>query len=133
MTINVQGTFEVKSWDEQPYNESEGQPKFTRADAVFAYHGDLEGEGRVTYLMCYVSDTSAYFLGQERVTGTLGGRSGSFVLQHTGTYNAGALKDTLTVIPGSATGELGGLEGTGTNRGDVESLYTLAYDFSPAL
>jgi hypothetical protein len=129
MPINATGTFEVKSWDEQPYSENEGQPKLTRADVVFAYHGDFEGEGSVTYLMCYADDTIAYFLGQERMTGNLGRRSGSFVVQHTGTYNAGAVKDSLTIIPGSATGELSGLGGTGTSGGDGEAVFTLEYDF----
>ena len=59
MTIHATGSFEVKSWDEKPYSEIDGQPKLTRADVVYAYHGDLEGEGKIAYLMCY-SNNNGY-------------------------------------------------------------------------
>ncbi len=109
MKIHATGNFEVKSWDEKPHSEIAGQPKLTRADVVYAYHGDLEGEGTIAYLMCYSSNNIAYFIGYERVTVRLGDRSGSFVFQHNGTFEAGAVKDALTVVPGSATGDLSGL------------------------
>lgn len=62
----------MKSWDEQPFSEIEGQPKLTRADVVYTYHGDLEREGHIAYVMCYSSNTIAYFTGYEQVTGRLG-------------------------------------------------------------
>jgi hypothetical protein len=130
MTIHATGSFEVKSWNEQPYSEIDGQPKLTRAEVVYAYHGDFEGEGSITYLMCYSSNNIAYFIGYEQVTGRLGDRSGSFVLQHIGTYEGGAVKDTLTVVPGSATGELNGLRGSGSSGGDGEAVFTLDYDIA---
>ena len=48
----------------------------------------------------------------EQVTGTLGGRKGGFVFQHSGTMTQGAVQLTITVVPGSGTGELVGLAGT---------------------
>ncbi|HLZ64561.1 MAG TPA: DUF3224 domain-containing protein [Ktedonosporobacter sp.] len=129
-TIHATGSFKVKSWDEQTYSEIEGQPKLTRADVVYTYHGDLEGEGKIEYLMCYSSDNVAYFIGYDQVTARLGGRSGSFVLQHVGTYEEGAVKDALTVVPGSATGDLSGLQGSGVCGGDGEARLTLDYDFA---
>jgi Protein of unknown function (DUF3224) len=130
MTIHATGSFEVKSWDEKPYSEIDSQPKLTCADVVYAYHGDLEGEGAITYLMCYSSNNIAYFIGYEQVTGRLGNRSGSFVLQHNGTYEGGAVKDTLTVVPGSATGGLSGLLGSGVSGGDGEAIFTLDYEIA---
>ena len=47
----------------------------------------------------------------ERVTGTLRGRSGSFVLQHSGTMTRGAPGLSVHVVPDSGTGELLGLAG----------------------
>jgi len=61
----------------------------------------------------YRSAASASFTGLERVTGSIGGRSGSFVLQHTGTFEDGVAKVTLAVVPGSGTGDLRGLKGEG--------------------
>jgi hypothetical protein len=130
MKIHATGNFEVKSWDEKPYSEIAGQPKLTRADVVYAYHGDLEGEGTIAYLMCYSSNNIAYFIGYEQVTGRLGDRSGSFVLQHNGTFEAGAVKDALTVVPGSATGDLSGLRGSGNSGGDGEAVFTLDYEIA---
>jgi Protein of unknown function (DUF3224) len=128
MTTHATGSFAVKSWDEKPYSEVEGQPKLTRAEVVYTYTGDFEGEGNVEYLMCYSSNNIAYFIGYEQMTGRLGNRSGSFVLQHTGTYEGGAVKDTITVVPGSATGHLSGLQGSGTSGGDGETVFTLDYE-----
>ncbi len=127
MTIHATGSFAVKSWDEKPYSEIDGQPKLTRADVVYEYHGDFEGEGSVAYLMCYSSNNIAYFIGYEQMTGRLGDRSGNFVLQHNGTYEAGAVKDTVTVVPASATGELSGLQGSGSTGGDGEAVFSLDY------
>ncbi len=130
MTIHATGSFAVKSWDEKPYSEIAGQPKLTRADVVYTYQGNLEGEGNITYLMCYSGNNIAYFIGYEQVTGRLNDRSGSFVLQHIGTFEAGAVKDTVTVVPGSATGELSGLRGSGNCGGDGEAVFTLDYELA---
>jgi len=130
MKRHATGSFEVKSWDEKPYSEIADQPKLTRADVVYAYHGDLEGEGTIAYLMCYSSNNIAYFIGYEQVTGRLGDRSGSFVFQHNGTFEAGAVKDALTVVPGSATGDLSGLRGSGNSGGDGEAVVTLDYEIA---
>ena len=52
-TTHATSTFAVKSWDEHPLSDVDGHAKITRASVVFAYHGDLEGEGSVEYLMAY--------------------------------------------------------------------------------
>ena len=57
---------------------------------------------------------SAGYVAIEQATGTLHGRSGSFVLQHNGTMARGAGQLTITVVPDSGTGELVGLAGTMT-------------------
>jgi hypothetical protein len=130
MAIQATGIFDVKSWNEELYSEIEGQPKLSRAEVIYVYHGDIEGEGKVEYLMCYSGDNVAYFVGYEQVTGRLGDRSGSFVLQHIGTYESGAVKDTLIIVPGSGTGDLNGLVGKGTGGGNEKVMFTLNYDFA---
>jgi hypothetical protein len=54
---------------------------------------------------------SAGYVAIEKVDGTLHGRKGSFVLQHTGTMNQGSPTLSVTVVPDSGTGELIGLVG----------------------
>ncbi|HLY29874.1 MAG TPA: DUF3224 domain-containing protein [Ktedonobacterales bacterium] len=129
MTIHATATFEVKSWDEKPYSEVEGQPKLTRADVVYTYHGGLEGEGKVTYLMCYSGNGAAYYLGYEQVTGRLGERSGSFVVQHDGSFEEGVARTTTIIVPGSATGELSGLHGGGSGEARHDPPATLTLDY----
>ncbi len=104
MSTHATATFEVKSWDEQPYQEFEGGTKLTRASVTTSYHGDIEGEGTLEYLMFYGEDGSASFVGLERVVGRVGNRSGSFVLRHSGAYEGGTAKATYVVVPGSGTG-----------------------------
>jgi SAM-dependent methyltransferase len=105
--------FAITTWDEKPYREGQDSPKLARASVTKTYSGDITGEGQVEYLMMYRSDGSAAFVGLERVEGRLGGKTGSFVLQRTGTFEDGLAKESYSVVPGSATGELLGLRGEG--------------------
>src|SRR5262245_50418511 len=90
-----------------------GLPKLTRASVTKSYQGDITGEGKLEYLMMYRDDGSASFLGLERVVGSVGSRSGSFVLQHSGIFKGGVATVTLLVVPDSGTGDLRGLRGKG--------------------
>jgi hypothetical protein len=124
--------FAIKTWDEKPYGEVDGLPKLTRATVTKSLTGDLEGEGQVEYLMMYRSDGSATFVGFERIVGRLGGRTGSFVLQRTGVFEGGQAKETYSVVPGSATGELEGLRGEGRTAvgHGMEHPFTLDYELA---
>ena len=115
MKQSASARFAIKSWDEKPYSEGPDSPKMTRASVTKTYSGDIAGEGAVEYLMMYRSDGTASFVGLERVSGEVAGRSGSFVLQRTGVYEDGQAKESYSVIPGSGTGELRGLAGEGTS------------------
>jgi len=129
MTIRANATFEVKSWDEKPYNEVEGELKLTRASVAKQFHGDIEGESTLEYLMVYRADGSAAFVGMERVTGRVGGRSGSFVLQHSGTDDGKTTTDNWFVVPGSGTGGLSGLSGEGSFTSDHSEPFRVTFDY----
>ena len=78
-----------------------------------SYSGDLEGTSLGEMVSAGGSvQGSAGYVAMEQVTATLGGRSGTFVLQHTGTMNRGASSLSVTVVPDSGTGQLSGLSGT---------------------
>jgi hypothetical protein len=71
---------------------------------------------------------SAGYVAIERVTGKLQGRSGSFVLQHIGTMTRGALQLSVTVVPDSGSGQLGGIAGTMTIKiENGKHFYDFAY------
>ena len=131
MTVHATATFEVKAWEEKPYDEIDEGPKLTRASVTKSFSGDIEGEGTVEYLMIHRDDGSASFVGLERVVGRVGDRSGSFVLKHTGTFEGGTAKTTWFVVPGSGTGDLRGLRGEGGFASAHAERYsvTLDYDF----
>src|SRR3954469_10396521 len=101
MKNTARAQFAIKNWDEKPYSEGKDIPKLTRASVTKTFTGDLEGESHLEYLMMYRSAESASFVGLERITGTLGGKRGSFVLQRTGVFEGGQAKETYTVVPGS--------------------------------
>jgi hypothetical protein len=107
-------TFSLKAWDEKPYNELPGELKMTRSSVAYIYHGDIEGESTLDYLMVYRADESGSFVGLERIIGRVGGRAGSFVIQHTGTFNKTDVNSTFFVVPHSGTGELTNLRGEGS-------------------
>jgi hypothetical protein len=128
-TGKATGSFTIKGWDEQPYAEHEGAPKLTHARVTSAYGGDLEGEGTSGLLMLYHQDDATY-AGYERVVGSLGGRSGSFVLRLAGGFEGGAARTSWTVAEGTGTGELAGFRGEGgyvARQGEAEVAYELRW------
>jgi hypothetical protein len=111
MSTHATAIFEIRSWDEKPWLEPGDGTKLTRASVTKTYRGDIVGEASSETLMCYHADGSAAFTGFERVTATIGGRRGSFVLQAGGTYRNGTATCECSVVPGSGSGELAGLLG----------------------
>lgn len=105
--------FRIESWDEEAFDEPEDGPKLTRAHIRKSFEGDLVATGVLTYVMTYLDEGNATFLGFEKVTGSLGGRTGSFVLRHTGAWDGQQARASCEVVPGSGTGELAGLSGSG--------------------
>jgi uncharacterized protein DUF3224 len=103
--------FAITNWDEKPYSEGQDLPRLTRASVTKTFTGDVEGVGHVEYLMMYRSDGSATFVGLERFVGRIEGTSGSFVHQRIGVFEGGQAKESYSVIPGSATGDLRALRG----------------------
>jgi hypothetical protein len=132
MTAHAQGTFTVKSWDENTYEELPGNAKLTRARMVFSYAGGLEAEGTSDTLMCYRDDGTAVYTGLDLMTGQLGGRSGTFVLRSEGAYEGGTAKTSWHIIEGSGTGELSGLRGSGSSESSSAppGAFSLDYDLS---
>jgi hypothetical protein len=130
MKKTANARFAIKNWDEKPYSEGQGEPRLTRASVTKTYTGDIEGQAQVEYLMMYRSDGSASFVGLERVVGRIGDKTGTFVLQRIGAFESGQAKESYSVIPGSATGDLQGLRGDGSSAvgHGMEHPFTLTYE-----
>ena len=110
--MHAKATFKIVSWDEEPFDEPECGPNLTRAHVKKSFEGDLSGTGNLMYVMTYL-DGGASFSGFEKVAGSLGGRTGTFVLRHTGSYDGEKATTECEVVPGSGTDQLAGLSGTG--------------------
>ncbi|GAC1473931.1 MAG: DUF3224 domain-containing protein [Isosphaeraceae bacterium] len=111
MSTQAKGTFEVKMHPQSSDDEAE-DAGLGRMSLRKTYQGDLEASARGQMLTAVTSvKDSAGYVAIERVSGTLHGRNGTFVLQHSGTMTRGQLQLAITVVPDSGTGELVGLAG----------------------
>lgn len=93
------------------------------------FHGDLEAtsQGEMIAVQSAVKGSAGY-VALERVTGTLHGRSGSFVLQHSGTMTRGVPALTVTVVPDTGTDALTGITGT-LDITIVDGNHTYTFDY----
>lgn len=112
MTDHVTGTFEVKITPQDDKSEDKTMGRMTIEKT---WHGDLEGASKGQMLTGGdPTKGSAGYVAMEKVTGTLKGKKGSFIFQHSGTMDRGENELKITVVPDSGTGELEGLTGTMT-------------------
>lgn len=131
--------FDVTGWDAkdagQPAADAvEGGPVLAEAVVRKRYRGRLEGEGTARLLTCQADPATpvsdAGYLAAEQVSGTLDGRTGTFVMHHWGIAAAGSAPSTGGhIVPGSATGQLAGLSGTVEIAVDAAGKHTLALDY----
>jgi hypothetical protein len=115
MSTAVNGSFQVAKWDESTYEEVGDGAKLTRVTIVHDFTGGLDG--------------TAVYTGLERFVGSLEGREGGFVAATSGGYDGTAASDTWTVVSGSGTGDLAGIEGSGnaTAGAGTEGTYSFEY------
>jgi hypothetical protein len=133
MSHRATGPFDVKLDPLPAYNVEEGA-KLGRMSLDKQFHGDLEATSRGEMLsaMTDVKGSAAY-VAIERVTGTLHGRQGSFVLQHNATMTRGVPYLNIIVVPDSGSGELAGLSGSmNIVIADGKHSYEFDYAFAQA-
>lgn len=122
------GTFDV-TLTPQPASDDTLGANVGRLTIAKQFHGGLEGVSKGEMLTAMTDvDGSAGYVAIETFSGTLDGRSGTFVLQHSGTMNRGAPQLSIAVVPDSGTGQLEGITGTMTIEiaGEAHS-YDFAY------
>src|SRR5690348_14512493 len=101
----------------RPYDQT-ASPALVEIRLSETFTGDIEGESTVQALQVRRDDRSASMVSMQRVRGKLGDRHGTFVLQGTEIVEAGQIKATWFVVPGSGTEGLSGLRGEGGFEGD---------------
>jgi hypothetical protein len=123
----AKGSFEVKI---APLPPDAGTPDTTlgRMSLDKQFHGDLEATGKGQMLTAGTPSSSGVYVAIERVTGTLHGRNGSFVLHHSGIMTRGQSQLTVAVVPDSGTDELLDISGNlSIEIADGKHFYTFDY------
>jgi hypothetical protein len=114
LTTRAAASIEVSDWQPEPLDTGGAGPQLIRIAVRESFTGDITATGHAAMLQVLSADGSATFVAVERITGTLAGRTGSFVLQDRGTLAAdGTVSGEWFVVPGSGTEELAGLSGDG--------------------
>ncbi|WP_374947833.1 DUF3224 domain-containing protein [Agreia sp.] len=102
--------FEITGWDQAPYGEVGERNELARVTVTKVFTGDIEGQS-VAQLLMAGNPVGAGYLASESFTGTVGARSGSFVVQHGGLVDSADAHSFGSIVPGSGTGELAGVRG----------------------
>lgn len=106
------GSFDVTIEAEPPFLEKDGI-KLNRNTVCKDFSGDMVGASEAVMIAAYTATPgSAGYVAIEHFTGSVEGRSGSFVLQHHGLMKKGEAALTVTIVPDSGSGELTGISGT---------------------
>ena len=123
--------FSIDEWNQEPAQESDGL-SVARVTLRKTYSGDIEGTSRTEMVMCGTPEAeSRAYVALERFDGSVHGRSGSFLIHHSGTQNRGDASGTWTIVPDSGVGELAGLSGAAViNIVDGNHTLTLEYELS---
>jgi Protein of unknown function (DUF3224) len=131
MSTHIEGKMRNGSWNEEPYAQLENGGGLSQASVTQTVEGGIEGEGSVEWLMCHRPDKTAEFVGLQRIVGRIDGRAGSFVLQSNGVFDGKEARGSLSVVPGSGTGDLRGVSGGGEFSAPhgPEASYSLDLDF----
>ena len=126
----ARGTFDVSMEAEPPFLEQDGI-KLNRNVVRKEFSGDVLGTSEAQMVGAYTATPgSAGYVAIEHFTGSVGGKSGSFVLQHSGLMDRGEAALTVTIVPDSGTGELARI--SGTLQIDIDAgkhSYVLEYEY----
>jgi len=107
----IKGPFDIRRTAMESVDAGHGAA-FGRMRFEKRFHGELDAISVVEMFSAGdPANGTAGYVAVEHVAGTLGGRSGSFMLQHSGTMDRGDASLSVTVVPDTGTGELAGLKG----------------------
>jgi hypothetical protein len=130
-TIHAAGSFDLHDWQDETYDDTPAA-RLTRASNRKTFHGDITGTSSAQLLTVAVPVEGAdefagvAYVAVERITGAVHGRKGSFVLVHVADRSAGM---TVSVVAGSADGELAGLSGELKIQRAEDGSHTYTFDY----
>jgi hypothetical protein len=124
------GSFQILSGNEDGYEQRDGGGRLAHAWGDQAFSGDIAGDGNVHWLISYAADKTARLIGLQRISGSVGGRSGSFVIETRADHTGKSSQGSWSIIEGSGTGDLAGITGRGSfdAPGGPSATYQLEYE-----
>jgi hypothetical protein len=126
--IHATGTFDVRITPQT--DDKGGDPALSRMTIDKQFHGDLEGTSKGQMLAAGDAKTSGVYVAIEKFSGTLKGRSGTFILHHTGLMTRSVPQLSIAVAPDSGTGELTGLTGTFTIKIAADGKHSYEFEYT---
>ncbi|MBT2396344.1 DUF3224 domain-containing protein [Streptomyces sp. ISL-100] len=132
MPTQATGSFTFANWDETPVAGTDEASKLARASVTNTFTGAIDAAGTTCeYSIAYVTGKTGVFAGHQLFSGSVDGREGTFAVEERGTFGEdGTVHCTFEVVPGSGTGALAGLSGTGgytARHGEPSVPYTFSY------
>ena len=129
--LTARGPLDVNIEAEPPFLEQDGL-KLNHNVVRKEFSGDMVGTSEAQMIAAFTGTPgSAGYVAIEHFTGSVGGKSGSFVLQHSGVMNKGDAQLTVTIVPDSGAGELAGISGTlEIDNDEGQHSYVLDYEHS---
>ena len=124
--------FTLDVYEPAPFDEHVKAPEgfqLSRTRIAKTFSGDLAGTSVTQAVMAVTQEGSAGYVAIELIVGSLHGRQGSFLLQHSATATRGAQSGSYTIVPDSGTGQLAGLSGEGDIAVDADGAHTLTLDY----
>ena len=127
----IRGPMDVEIVPEPSFLEQDGLT-LSRNSVKKTFHGEMAGTAEAQMIAAFTGTPgSAGYVAIEHFTGSVGGKSGSFVLQHSGIMNRGDARLTVTIVPDSGSGELASISGTMDIENDEgQHSYVLDYDLA---
>ncbi|MET8756107.1 DUF3224 domain-containing protein [Streptomyces sp. NPDC004667] len=125
------GRFTFAGWEEQPVGPADTMPRLAHAMVTNSFTGAIEAsDTSCSYAITYTGETSGTYAGMELLSGAVEGRAGTFVLEERGEFDSSGTRCRFEVVPGSGTGELTGISGSGGfdyRHGEQSVPYTFTY------
>jgi hypothetical protein len=131
MTDHAEGAFTLDTWDARtPYDEREGTV-LTPVHVTKTFTGGLTGTSTAELITVTNTAGPLAYVGIERFEGTLDGRKGGFMLQHTAGGRAGEQWLSWQITEGTGTGDLTGITGEGQIIIGPDGGHSYTLDYSP--